>query len=49
MLMAATAYNLQKLLSCFSHPKAKDQILTQKQVHTLYCILFYVVQQPELF
>jgi hypothetical protein len=27
MLMTATAYNLQKLLSCFPHPKSNVQIL----------------------
>ena len=46
MLMAATAYNLQKLLVCLNHPKAKAQILALKQVNTLYFILFYVVQHP---
>ncbi len=49
MLMAATAYNLQKLLLCFNHPKAKTQILIIQQDNTLYCILFYVVQQPDPF
>ena len=46
MLMAATAYNLQKLLLCLNHPKSKAQIFTLKQVNTLYFILFYVVQHP---
>ena len=46
MLMAATAYNLQKLLVCLNHPKAKAQILALKQVNTLYFVLRYVVQQP---
>src|SRR5919107_6435066 len=36
MLMAATAYNLQKLLLCLNHPKAKAQILALKQVNNLY-------------
>ncbi|QHT66192.1 transposase [Rhodocytophaga rosea] len=49
MLMSATAYNLQKLLSCFTHPKSNVQILTQKQVHILYFVLRYVVQQPDPF
>ena len=46
MLMAATAYNLQKLLSCFSLPKAKAQVLTLQQDFILYFVLFYVVQHP---
>ncbi|MDO1450227.1 transposase [Rhodocytophaga aerolata] len=46
MLMSATAYNLQKLLLCLNHPKAKAQTLAVKQVNTLYYFLFYVVQHP---
>jgi hypothetical protein len=46
MLMAATAYNLQKLLLCFSQPKAKALMLTLKQDFILYFVLFYVVQHP---
>jgi transposase len=45
MLMAATAYNLQKLLLSFPQPKAKAQMLTIKQGNTLF-VLFYVVQHP---
>jgi hypothetical protein len=40
MLMAATAYNLQKLLVFLNHPRAKAQILALNQVHTFYCLLF---------
>ena len=47
--MSATAYNLQKLLSCIDRPKANVQILTQKQVNTLYSLLIYVVQQPGVY
>jgi hypothetical protein len=46
MLMSATAYNLQKLLLCFSHPKPNVQILNTQQVNTLQFVLFYVVQHP---
>ena len=46
MLMAATAYNLHKLLSCSVQPKANVQILTLKQANTLYFVLHYVVQHP---
>ncbi len=49
MLMAATAYNLQKLLFCSSHPKSNVQILTLKQANTLYFVLRYVVQHPGRF
>ncbi len=49
MLMAATAYNLQKLLSCTDRPKANVQILTLKQANTLYFVLRYVVQHPGRF
>jgi hypothetical protein len=44
MLMAATAYNLQKLLSCFTHPKSNVQILIIQQVSTFQFVLFFVVQ-----
>ncbi len=46
MLMAATAYNLQKLLSYSIQPKSNVQILTLKQANTLYFVLHYVVQHP---
>ncbi len=46
MLMAAMAYNLQKLITCFNHPKAKAQMLTLQHEFILYFVLFYVVQQP---
>jgi hypothetical protein len=46
MLMAATAYNLQKLLLCFTHPKTKAQMLTLQQDFILYFVLRYVVQHP---
>jgi len=46
MLMAAMAYNLQKLITCFNHPKAKAQILTLQHEFILYFVLFYVVQHP---
>ncbi len=36
MLMAAVAYNLQKLLHCLTHPKAKVHILSLKQDNVLY-------------
>lgn len=49
MLMAACAYNLQKLITCFNHPKAKAQILTLQQVLALHFILLYVVQHPRPF
>lgn len=49
MLMAATAYNLQKLLSCTDRPKANARILSQKQANTLYFVLRYVVQHPAPF
>jgi hypothetical protein len=49
MLMSAAAYNLQKLLSYFNHPKANALALTQKQVYTLYFVLCYVVQHPGAF
>ncbi|MDO1451458.1 transposase [Rhodocytophaga aerolata] len=49
MLMAATAYNLQKLLSCTDRPKANVQILTQKQAIILYFVLRLVVQHPAPF
>jgi hypothetical protein len=40
MLMAATAYNLQKLLLYFNHPKAKAQILILQQDNVLYFAFF---------
>ncbi len=43
-LRAATAYNLQKSLSCTDRPKANVKILTQKQANILYFALRYVVQ-----
>jgi hypothetical protein len=47
MLMTATAYNLQKLLSCFPYPKSKVQILPiPAGQYPLFCAL-YIVQQPE--
>jgi transposase len=46
MLMTACAYNLQKLLTCFNHPKNKVQSLPLQQLTVLYFILFCVVQQP---
>ena len=46
MLMAATAYNLQKLLLCFNHPKANALMLTFYQEIIIYLVLFYVVQHP---
>nr|WP_262890525.1 transposase [Rhodocytophaga rosea] len=49
MLMAACAYNLQKLITCFNHPRAKAQVLPLGQELALYFILLYVVQQPPAF
>jgi len=46
MLMTACAYNLQKLITCFNHPKAKAQALPLQQVIALYFILLCVVQHP---
>ncbi len=40
MLIAATAYNLQKLLYCFTQPKSNVQILTIQQVSTLQFFFF---------
>jgi hypothetical protein len=40
MLMAAMAYNLQKLITCFNHPKAKAQMLTLQHEFTFYFVLF---------
>jgi hypothetical protein len=46
MLMTATAYNLQKVLSCFPHPKSNVQILAiSAGRYPLFCAL-YIVQQP---
>ncbi len=49
MLMAATAYNLQKLLSYSIQPKSNVQILTLKQANTLYFVFRYVVQHPGVY
>jgi hypothetical protein len=46
MLMAACAYNLQKLVSYIQHPKNKVQILPVQQLLIFYFILLRVVQQP---
>jgi hypothetical protein len=40
MLMAACAYNLQKLITCFNHPKAKAQLLPLGQELALYFISY---------
>jgi hypothetical protein len=44
MLMAACAYNLQKLITCFNHPKVSVRILTIQQEHIFYFIFLCVVQ-----
>ncbi|MFC5538020.1 transposase, partial [Rhodocytophaga aerolata] len=49
MLMAAVAYNLQKLLRGLTHPKAKSQIMHLQQVNILYFLFFFVVPQPRRF
>jgi transposase len=46
MLMAATAYNLQKLLTHIHDPKNKVQVLPTQQVLALYFTFLCVVQQP---
>jgi hypothetical protein len=46
MLMAAMAYNLQKLLTPIHHPKNKVQSLPLQQLPVLYFVLFFVVQHP---
>jgi hypothetical protein len=46
MLIAACAYNLQKLISHIHGPKTKAQILPIKQLLVFYFILLCVVPQP---
>jgi hypothetical protein len=48
MLMAACAYNLQKLLLCLDHPTNKAQSLLLQQLLIFYFILLRVVQQPRV-
>jgi Transposase DDE domain len=48
MLMAACAYNLQKLLIHIHHPKNKVQSLPLQQVLVLCFILLRVVQHPRV-
>lgn len=49
MLMAACAYNLQKLLRISNHPKAKSQLMFLQQDNMLYFICLLVVPQPPPF
>ena len=49
MFMAATAYNLQKLLTHLHQPKNKLQSLPIQQLLVLYFIFFCVVQHPRAF
>jgi hypothetical protein len=46
MLMTATAYNSQKLLSCFPHPKSNVQILAISAGQYPLFSALYIVQQP---
>ncbi len=46
MLMAACAYNLQKLLIHIPHPKNKVQVLPTQQLLVFYFTFLCVVQQP---
>jgi hypothetical protein len=47
MIMAACAYNLQKLLRGLYHPKAKSQIMILQQANMLYFVFSLVVPQPQ--
>ncbi len=49
MLMAAIAYNLQKLLGGLTHPRAKSQIMVLQQDNIVYFLFFLVVPQPRRF
>ncbi|MDO1451994.1 transposase, partial [Rhodocytophaga aerolata] len=46
MLMAACAYNLQKILTHIPDPKNKVQVLPSQHLLVLYFVLRYVVQHP---
>jgi hypothetical protein len=46
MLMAACAYNLQKLLKGLTHPRAKAQVLILNESNNIYFVVLYVVPQP---
>ena len=46
MLMAACAYNLQKLLFHIHDPKNKVQVLPSQQLLVIYFTFLCVVQQP---
>lgn len=49
MLMAATAYNLQKLLHFLNHPKFKVGIYTLEQANILHFVIYHLVQHPDPF
>ena len=49
MLMAAMAYNLQKLLLFVNHPKFKIGIYTLEQANIFYFVIYHVVQHPDPF
>ncbi|MDO1451665.1 transposase [Rhodocytophaga aerolata] len=49
MLIAAMAYNLQKLLLFVNHPKFKIGIYTLEQANISYFVIYHVVQHPVPF